>query len=182
MISFEDNNEKIFSALREIIMCVTHCSDCIEANPNALAPKGTYATIQVVSQTVGNNAAQVLQSEIDEETGDMLKCIEYPATWEVTVNFWRKGSVKMANAMQNLHYVSNVQYILKKNKIGIWKTSPVTNLTALQSSNYEERAVITLTIVGTMKICDRVGFIKSTSFSVEDRKARELARVEVSRR
>lgn len=175
MIKFDDNREIIFKTLRSIIMNVTGCSDCVEANPNAPAPKGTYATIQIVTETEIRGLGSQKRYYYDDE--NIVERNVYDAQWRVQVDFWGTGAVTMANSLQNIYYLSSAQELMREKRIGINLVSPVTNTTALQSGNFEERATCVLTVTGTMKIEEVTPIIKSVSLVVENERQDKLATV-----
>ena len=84
--------------------------------------------------------------------------------------------------LKECHKLPSVAWDLFKNKIGWGGTEPVNNLTALQASNFEQRAQIVIKLWYETSNIDDVNNILSASAIVDDEKARTLQTIDVELR
>ena len=74
----------------------------------------------------------------------------------------------------NCSRLSGVHALLLSKRLGWAGSDPVQNLTALQSSEQEERAVIVVHLVGEKKVSETVNTIEAARIIVEDEKTNVL--------
>lgn len=156
----------IFSAIREVILTVSGVDEVIEANPNAHSPKGTYATV-MIAQSARPTSMGTVSQKIINDGRDMTVTNKYPVVWECTVNFYRGDAFGNASKLLRMQYLPVIADYFLERGIGLVDCSNLNNLTALQSSNFEQRAVITISLVTWEEISQDVGVILSCSGSVQ---------------
>lgn len=164
----------VFQALRPFVMLVTGVPECIEANPNAPAPKGEYASV-LIAQSASPQSRGRLSQVVSEDGRDMTITNRYPVVWEVTVNFWRGDALERAAKLVRAQYLPASSDALLAAGVGIVDCSPVQNLTALQSSNFEPRAVVTLSVTTWEEVSQTVGVIQDVAGSVHQEDGKPLS-------
>lgn len=167
----------MFPVVADIVRRITHVDMVIEANPNAPAPSGAYASILIAQSMQARSAGRVKRETLDD--GRIRYVTRYPVTWEVTVNFWRGTALASASALQRIQYMPSVHDGLLAAGIGLVSVSPVTNLTALQSSSQEQRALTTITLTTFEDVEEVVNPIERVSLRVEDEEQRLLCEASI---
>lgn len=136
------NNLSLFQNLRPHILNVSGVRDVILANQNQPAPAFDYAAVQIRTAVEERGQANIIKRNLpdDRVEGDvraqtMVTCV---------VEFYRGEAQEYANQLLQIGKRQDVTWKLFKEGISIRNTGPVLDLTALQSSNYEQRARIEL--------------------------------------
>ena len=163
------NTLEVYKALRQIVLKLTGVDECLLADQNTPAPSGTYATIRVAQSIRPASQGEVIRS-YNKESRTVTERIKSPVIYSATVNFYRGDAQRNASRLVNCSRLSTIHEILLRNGLGWVDTDPVQNLTALQSNEQEQRAVITVRLVGTQIISETVNTIEAIpSITVEDK-------------
>ena len=173
-------DKEIFLILRPHILRVTGVPECILADPNAQAPIGEYASVRPRQGISERGQANIYNSNL---LGDQVRTeVRSQIIAQCEVNFYRGEALRRAELLKECHKLPSVTWDLFKNKIGWGGTEPVNNLTALQASNFEQRAQIIIKLWYETSNIDDVNNILSASAIVEDEKARTLQTIDVELR
>lgn len=138
-------NKEIFAILRPIIMRVTGVPECILADPNAQAPKGAYCSIRPRQGISERGQANITTST--EPDRKIRTNVRSQIICRCDINFYRGDAMQYAELLKECHKRPDVTWKLFKHHIGWGGTEAVNNLTALQSSNFEQRAQITVRLL-----------------------------------
>lgn len=166
-------NYDIYTVMRQIVMKVTGLKQVYLADQAVQAPSGTYATIRV-AQGVQPMALGTVRRTYDKEKQTVTETVSCPVRYDIPVNFYRAGAMDYAPMLINCSRLSGVHALLLSKRLGWAGSDPVQNLTALQSSEQEERAVIVVHLVGEKKISETVNTIEAARIVVEDEKTNVL--------
>lgn len=165
-------NNELFQILRPHIMNVTGVPQCILADPNAPAPNGEYASVRPRQSISERGQANIYTSNRPNDTVRTDVRAQIVASCEV--NFYRGQAMERAELLKQCHKRPDVAWDLFKHKIGWGGTEAVNNLTALQASNFEQRAQIIIKLWYESSSIVDINNILSASISVEDEKQRVL--------
>ena len=166
-------NYDIYTVMRQIVMKVTGLKQVYLADQAVQAPPGAYATIRV-SQGVQPMALGSVRRAYDKEKQTVTETVSCPVRYDIPVNFYRAGAMDYAPMLINCSRLSGVHALLLSKRLGWAGSDPVQNLTALQSSEQEERAVIVVHLVGEKKVSEIVNTIEAARIIVEDEKTNVL--------
>ncbi len=166
-------NYDIYTVMRQIVMKVTGLKQVYLADQAVQAPSGTYATIRV-AQGVQPMALGTVRRTYDKEKQTVTETVSCPVRYDIPVNFYRAGAMDYAPMLINCSRLSGVHALLLSKRLGWAGSDPVQNLTALQSSEQEERAVIVVHLVGEKKVSEIVNTIEAARIIVEDEKTNVL--------
>lgn len=166
-------NYEIYTVMRQIVMKVTGLKQVYLADQAVQAPSGTYATIRV-AQGVQPMALGTVRRTYDKEKQTVTETVSCPVRYDIPVNFYRAGAMDYAPMLINCSRLSGVHALLLSKRLGWAGSDPVQNLTALQSSEQEERAVIVVHLVGEKKVSETVNTIEAARIIVEDEKTNVL--------
>lgn len=129
---------QIFALLRPHIMLVSGVPELILAPQNQNAPKGEYGTLQIRFRDDERGQANIYRKnvpdqkvEFDVRTQRVMTCV---------CEFFRGNALEYAERLQQMNRREDVVWPLFKSGISIRSVGPIMNLTALQSSNFENRA------------------------------------------
>lgn len=157
---------ELFQILRPHIMTVTGVPECILADPNARAPQGEYASVRPRQSVSERGQANIYTRDIPDNKVRTEVRAQIVASCEV--NFYRGRALERAEMLKQCHKRPDVAWDLYRHKIGWAGTDAVNNLTALQASNFEQRAQIVIKLwYESTNIVD-INNILSASISVED--------------
>lgn len=168
----------MFPAVEALVRQLSGVDMVIEANQNVKAPSGAYASVLIAQTVQGRSSGRVRQEILDD--GRIKYITRYPVTWEVTVNFWRGTALESATLLQRIQYLPSAHDGLLAQGIGLVSVSPVTNLTALQSSSQEQRAVTAITLTTYEEVSEVVNPIEHVSVRVEDDMKRVLTNISIN--
>lgn len=168
----------MFPIVAALVRQFTSVDMVIEANQNVKAPSGAYASVLIAQSAQGRSAGRVRQEILKD--GLIRYVTRYPVTWEVTVNFWRGTALESAAMLQRIQYMPSAHDGLLAQGIGLVGVSTVTNLTALQSSSQEQRAVTTITLTTYEEVFEDVNPIEHVSVRVEDDMKRVLTNISIN--
>ena len=171
-------NYDIYTVMRQIVMKVTGLKQVYLADQAVQAPSGAYATIRV-SQGVQPMALGSVRRAYDKEKQTVTETVSCPVRYDIPVNFYRAGAMDYAPMLINCSRLSGVHALLLSKRLGWAGSDPVQNLTALQSSEQEERAVIVVHLVGEKKVSEVVNTIEAARIIVEDEKTNVLQESDV---
>ena len=171
-------NYDIYTVMRQIVMKVTGLKQVYLADQAVQAPSGTYATIRV-AQGVQPMALGTVRRTYDKEKQTVTETVSCPVRYDIPVNFYRAGAMDYAPMLINCSRLSGVHALLLSKRLGWAGSDPVQNLTALQSSEQEERAVIVVHLVGEKKVSEIVNTIEAARIIVEDEKTNALQESDV---
>ena len=133
-------NNEIFAALRPHILNVTGVSECILADPNGPSPDGAYASVRPRQSIRERGQANIIMTDGANDT--IVYEIRAQIVASCEINFFRGEAMQYAEMLKECHKRPDVCWPLWKAGIGWGGTEPVNNLTALQASNFEQRAQI----------------------------------------
>ena len=133
-------NNEIFAALRPHILNVTGVSECILADPNGPSPDGPYASVRPRQSIRERGQANIIMTDGANDT--IVYEIRAQIVASCEINFFRGEAMRYAEMLKECHKRPDVCWPLWKAVIGGGGTEPVNNLTALQASNFEQRAQI----------------------------------------
>lgn len=145
-------DEELFKILRPHVINVTGCQQVILAAQNKNAPKGSYGSIQVRYRNDERGQANIAWKTLD---GKLIEQEVKPQrVMTCVVEFYRDNAKLYAERMQQMNRREDVEWPLFQYGISIRNVGNVLDLTALQSSNYEERARIefVLWLEGSSKV------------------------------
>ena len=133
-------NNDIFAALRPHILNVTGISECILADPNGPSPDGAYASVRPRQSIRERGQANIIMTDGANDT--IVYEIRAQIVASCEINFFRGEAMQYAEMLKECHKRPDVCWPLWQAGIGWGGTEPVNNLTALQASNFEQRAQI----------------------------------------
>ena len=133
-------NNDIFAALRPHILNVTGVSECILADPNGPSPDGPYASVRPRQSIRERGQANIIMTDGANDT--IVYEIRAQIVASCEINFFRGEAMRYAEMLKECHKRPDVCWPLWQAGIGWGGTEPVNNLTALQASNFEQRAQI----------------------------------------
>lgn len=133
-------NNEIFAALRPHILNVTGVSECILADTNGPSPNGPYASVRPRQSIRERGQANIIMTDGANDT--IVYEIRAQIVASCEINFFRGEAMQYAEMLKECHKRPDVCWPLWKAGIGWGGTEPVNNLTALQASNFEQRAQI----------------------------------------
>lgn len=133
-------NNDIFAALRPHILNVTGVSECILADPNGPSPDGPYASVRPRQSIRERGQANIIIHDGANDT--IVYEIRAQIVASCEINFFRGEAMQYAEMLKECHKRPDVCWPLWQAGIGWGGTEPVNNLTALQASNFEQRAQI----------------------------------------
>jgi len=160
---------ELFAILRPIIL-VTGVPECILANPNAPAPVGAYATIQIRQPVTERGQANIYRAN-KQQTVDWVGVetdVRSQIVCSCSVNFWRGEATMFAEKIKQINKRPDVSLALFKAKIGWAGTEAVNNLNAIQSNNWEQRAQMTIKLWYETSNKATINAIYSASLAVEN--------------
>lgn len=149
-------------------MMASGVPEIILANQNRPAPKGEYASLQIRTD-IGQRGQGIIKKK--ELPGDAVQTEIYPQlVIHCILEFYRGKAHEYAQNMAQVNRRPDVVWELFKNKISIRNTSPVFDLTALQSSNYEQRSRVEIYLWAQGKSTVTVNNILKVDVAIEDYK------------
>ena len=138
-------NNEIFAALRPHILNVTGVTECILADPNGMSPDGPYASLRPRQSIRERGQANIIMTDGEDDT--IVYEIRAQIVASCEINFFRGEAMQYAEMLKECHKRPDVCWDLWQKGIGWGGTEPVNNLTALQASNFEQRAQITVKLL-----------------------------------
>jgi len=137
------NKIEVYTYIQEIIKELTDVDNVIMADPDAASPTTAYCSV-FISNTVNNIASPIITDTYI--AADEKISINYSSLVknEIVLNFYGKNSLDNANKIYNSSYMENVKSKSYQKDIYIDSIGSIINLTSLQSSNFEERAKISI--------------------------------------
>lgn len=164
--------------MRDVLMYVTKIPNCVVADANVPAPKGSYATIRIQDRLehVGSNS-----SYYENYGSDLRQVIEVPYYFDVIVNFYRDGALNYARLFSAADRYDAVKSKLRKADVGWIRCGDIIDLTALQSNTREPRCEVKVRIVTVDVRKDEVNAIHSVKVNVLDEKLKVLTEVNYER-
>lgn len=131
-------DEQLFQILRPHILAVSGVPLVILAAQNQNAPKGPYASLQMRYNNSERGQANISQRNVPDEKVEIE--VKPQRVMTCVAEFYRGEAKMFAERLQQLGKREDVTWPLFKHRISIRNVGPVSDLTALQSSNYEQRA------------------------------------------
>lgn len=145
-------NLEIYKVVREIVLQVTGVPTVIRSNPNAPSPDGEYCAVSVTQTTRQRSEPAVRMTNVPQTEGS-IEWIgvrhELIANCEtdVSINFYRGAAHEYARKLFGANKLPSISELLYRKEIRWLKSSPVNNLNALQSENWESRAQLSITMM-----------------------------------
>lgn len=168
---------ELFKVLRPHVLRVSGCPEILLAAQNKQAPEGSYGSIQVryreddVGQGIINyKDVPGDQVEIDVRPQLAVTCV---------VEFFRDNAKKYAENLKQMNRREDVTWPLFKDGISIRNMGNTMDLTALQSSNYEERARIEFVLWMEASSKYVVNNIRQVWVNAQNEKGDDLGRAHV---
>ena len=118
-----------------------------------------------------------VKREWNKDTDQLDETVTYPLNIHVTINFYRGNAVENASKLVRAPYLSNVAWILAKNKIGWVGNDPIQDLTALQSQSFEKRAVIRVNLIKDATIKASVNDIQEVTIKTLSEDSNTLSEI-----
>lgn len=168
---------EIFEILRPIIMTVTNVPECIYADPNAKSPAGAYAAVRVRQAIRERGQANIYTSDIVDNK--VRYDVRSQIICDVSVDFYRGTAMEYAEKLKECHKRPDAPWVLFRNNLGWGGTDAINNLTALQSSNFEQRAQITVRLMYESSNIVDVNNILSASITVQNENGDTLQSAEI---
>lgn len=170
-------NNEIFAILRPIVMRVTGVPECILADPNAQAPKGPYCSIRPRQGVTKRGQANITTSnQPDNKTRTDVRS---QIICRCDINFYRGDALQYAELLEECHKRPDVAWELFGHNVGWGGTDAINNLTVLQSSNFEQRAQITVRLLyETSQVVD-FNNILSVQIGVENERGDPLQTIDI---
>lgn len=173
------NSEQIFDVMRPIILAVTGVPECILANPNKPSPDGEYASVQPLQSITQRGQANIIRSNsVTPESIDVDVRAQIIA--ECSINFYRGDSRNRAQRLLQANKRPSVSAALFAAKLGWNKAGPINNLSALQSSDWESRAQISIFLMYETTDQETINSIEKIDYEVQDENADILATGEIT--
>lgn len=147
-------NEEIFQVLRPHIERVSGREQVILANQNKNSPIGEYASVQIRTDVGERGQANIIKRNVP---GNLVQD-EVRSQQVVTcvTEFYRGDAQEDAAKLLQMGRRQDVVWDLFKHKMSIRNIGRVMDLTALQSSNFEQRARVEIYLwmegVGTYEV------------------------------
>jgi len=172
------NSTDIYKLLRPAVLTASGVSKVIMAAQNAPAPKGSYASIHIRTDTQERGMAFKDRRLLpDNETFEHTIRSQQEVT--CTVEFYRAGAKEYAANLLQLDKRDDIYWDLYRYGLNIMSTGPVLDLTALQADNYEERARVDIYLRMQMSRKYNVNRILEVAGAVSNEAGDELQSVTV---
>lgn len=173
--------DQLFDLMRPIIMTVTGVPECIQADPNAPAPIGPYASVRTKQSINQRGQANNYQRLVPNGPWtDIEKDARAQVVAQCSINFYRGDALDYAERLHQANRRPDVQRDLFLGGVGWRNTSAVNNLTALQSENFEQRAHIDIYLMYEVSDPVVINEIASVQVLVRDDEDNLLADVTVN--
>lgn len=173
------NSEQIFDIMRPIILSVTGVPECVLANPNESSPLGEYASVQPLQSITQRGQANIVRSNsISPQAIDVDVRAQIIA--ECSINFYRGDSRNRAQKLLQANKRPSVSAALFAAKLGWNRAGPINNLTALQSSDWESRAQISIFLMYETSDQETINSIEKIPYEVQDENATVLTTGEIT--
>lgn len=170
-------NEELFTILRPHILALTGVPECILYAQNADAPQGEYASVNPRYAIEERGQANIYRKDVP---GDLVESDVRPqAMITVAVELFRGEALERAERLFQMGKIETVTWDLFKHKLSIRNTSGVLNLTALQSSNYEQRARIEIYLWAELSTKYTVNNILGTSIVAENEDGDTIQEIDI---
>ena len=144
--------QEIFLMFKQAIANYDETITCIVADQNAPAPNGTYVAIRVFENYKTLSASIPINKNLPN---DLLQT-DYIQQVEFTLNIesFRTGAFEVCSHLSRIVDIDSFNFKLHTLNLGWGGTSEVLNLTALQSTEMEERATIKIKLYGNHTITE----------------------------
>lgn len=169
----------VFKVMSEVIRSITGVPVCVRANDRYQAPKGSYCSI-LVSEQVEPTAKGEKTRTTSADGLTITETVTVPVTYRITAEFYRDKALERATALTQCYRLSSVNDKLFLADLGWLGSENVINLTDLQSGAMEERASITINLVGSISHSEVVRTILSVDVNVQDGQGNDLEQLEIS--
>ena len=170
-------NLELFNLLRPIVTLVTGYTSVILADQNSPAPQGPYVTIRPRSSVTEHGQA-ILHNK--DAAGNLIRTdVRSQIIASCSLNFFRGEAMYAAELVRQCNKRPDVQMMLARSKLGWWGTDATNNLTALQASNWEQRAQLTIRVAFETSQLSTVNNILTSTVRVENEHADTLLEVDL---
>lgn len=171
-------DDDLYDAMHSVIVAVTGLAvgQVIPADDNEEAPAGAYASIKIGASRGQRGQANISVTNtapVSSPIGNVLDTehdIKPQLTVDVSINFYRDGSLQNATLLFQANKRPDISALLFAANVG-WRNSlPINDLTALQSKEREERAQITITLLyeGSQKVTTNAIYTVPVTIENED--------------
>lgn len=171
-------DEALFKLLRPLVMTVTGCPQVILAAQNSQAPKGEYGSIQIRYNNDERGHGIIHSRNVPGERVEFN--VRAQRIMTCVAEFYRGNAKLYAERMQAMQRRDDVIWPLYKAGISLVDVRAVSDLTALQSSNWEQRARVefVLWMQGDSKY--EVNNILSAEVIVENERGEEIQEARIT--
>ena len=144
--------DRIFAAVRDIILATTGIPECLLSEPNAPAPSGEYCTVSISSNVA--QRGQAIVREALESPGSMSVDVAPQAITEASVNFYRGNAGDRAQRLLQANKLPSVSAMLFHAGLGWQRAGPVNKITGLQAASFESRAQVSIFLLHEVRFLD----------------------------
>lgn len=155
----------------------------ILGDPNGGAPAGSYCAVRLDSPAQFGQALVTqrnVPAQDDPQYEDIIVRVATQFTLGFSLNFYRAGAMAKAAAICEANKREPIKAILRKDRLGWSRVSPINNLTGLYQAAMEERAQATLYLYGESIAEDRINRIYRVGFEVQTERSGAIAQGEVN--
>jgi hypothetical protein len=171
-------NEQLFQVLRPLIVQVTGVPTIL-ADQNVKAPTGPYCTIRP-RQSVRMRGQALMSTTISGPLHDVTTTIKRQILATCSIQFYRGEARQCAELVAEMNKLPTVSMALLKAKCGWGGAGPVNDITALQSSNWEQRAAVDVVLMYETTSQDTVNAILSAEVQVQNEQGKLLQTLSVT--
>jgi hypothetical protein len=181
-------DDALYLLVQSIVVLVTGLpgESVIPGDDNQPAPSGPYAAIKVGANRSPRGQANISKTNVgpvESPIGNVFDVeheIKAQLKVDVSINFYRGGSIENAALLIEANKRPDVSAALFQSSVGWGGASAINDLTALQSKEREERSQITLTLMyeGSQKV--ETNAIYSVPVSVENENSDTLETTEIN--
>jgi hypothetical protein len=156
------SKQELFDFIKFIIQMHDPSIVCVQSDQNAPAPSGLYASIRVFHNMQHLGSPRIIRTNTEDEiTTEYNRQMKYT----LSIDFFRKGALEACEFMLGAHRLESVAAFMLANNIGYGGSSSVRNLSALQSTEIEERANIEIELYVESKVIDKTNYIDEKKFT-----------------
>ena len=179
-------SHELYQLVRTIVLNVTGMPEAIKAEQGAPSPSGEYATIKTTTGRRQHGQAIIKRSNtalVDSPIGpvhDVNQEIKPQVIAQAIINFYRGNAHDYAESLLGANKRADISALLFQSGVGWQRAEGPTDLTALQSNEFEPRAQITLQLMYEQSYSETINSIYSVEVITEDEDANTLNTTEVN--
>tara|TARA_Y100000310_G_C20446612_1_gene698732 strand:- start:167 stop:712 length:546 start_codon:yes stop_codon:yes gene_type:complete len=179
-------SHELFRLVRTIVLNVTGVPEAIKASQGAPSPSGEYATIKTTTgrrqhgQSIIRRTNAALASSPIGPVHDVNQDVRPQIVAQAIVNFYRGNAHDYAESLLGANKRADISALLFQAGVGWQRVDGPTDLTALQSNEFEPRAQLTLHLMYEQSYSETINSIYSVEITTEDEDANTLNTTEVN--